>query len=146
MLVLSLHTGARTVVPFSTMVRADSVENGWRVVAADGDTHRVSEFDWKYALQTTVVSTFPAAPGTSVLWSCENDDGPKTIERTVVLGWGVYADGNTRPLTLDSELDEQYFVEHPDGHVECSYSLDRWPSAQAWFDAGAEAFAKTREV
>lgn len=116
------------------MARADRTEEGWRVVCSDGEVERVSGIDWDISISATLQATFPAFPGTSALLRVEEDEGPDTIHRSTVLAWGIYADGETRPITLDAEASAPYFIEFADGHVESSRSLDRWPNAQAWLD------------
>ena len=121
-------------IPFATMAKADQLQDGWRITCANGETETCSDIDMRIALEMTLQSSFPAAPGTYLVHAMGDGEGDWEIHRTAVLGWGMYADGQLRPITLDAELEDKYFVKHPDGRVESSHSLDRWGHEDAWFE------------
>lgn len=132
MLIISRRGRDVTAIPLSAIMRAEAVDGGWNAINTRGETERVSDIDWDIALALTVQSTFPAAPGTFALMVVEDENGGKEVHRSAVLGWGIYADGETRPITLDQEADRPYTIEFADGHVETTASLDRWPDAATW--------------
>lgn len=78
------------------------------------------------------VAYVPASPETYLV-ELFLDGNEVEIVRAAILGWQVAADRSLSPLTLDqSALGEgRFYVNHPDGRVECSDGRS-WDDSDAW--------------
>lgn len=80
------------------------------------------------------VGTIGAAPGTYLVHAYF-DENQVDLVRANVVGWTISSDSKVRPLVVDPRAadDEDWFIEHPDGRVECSDGR-AWPDIDAWVD------------
>ncbi|MGY2732824.1 hypothetical protein [Sphingomonas sp. UYP23] len=115
------------------VVTARHIGGGYLITDSQGETHSVSDNEWDFTLETTLVSMMPAQPGTHFLERISEEDGSEIVGRQTVIGWGVYADGVTRPIVLDAEAlhSKTWAIEMPNGRVE-SNSTSQWRDAEAW--------------
>ena len=80
------------------------------------------------------VGMFPAEPGTYLVHAYF-DDNQTDLVRANVVGWKVGNDSHLTPLVIDPRAadEEPWYVEHPDGRVECSNGRS-WRTIDEWTD------------
>ncbi|MBP8235644.1 MAG: hypothetical protein KAY22_25450 [Rhizorhabdus sp.] len=107
-------------VPLANIAVARGYQGGWTITDVNGNDHQVDDFSWNLALETTIVSSIPAQPGTFLIGMVADEGDPDPFWRSAVVGWGVYADGATRPIAIDVDMvtGGDWAVQFPDGRVE----------------------------
>lgn len=127
------HTpNGETIIPLKSVSRARGIKGGWVVTDSTGEETTVSDSDWSLALKMVPLQTIPAVQGTYVLYPIHGEHGI-ILGRTTVIGWGIYADGETRPIAIDWQAveDNHWAVQLPDGRVESNHG-HQWDTADAW--------------
>ncbi len=80
------------------------------------------------------VGMLPALPGTYLVHAYFDDNQVELVKANV-LGWQVSSERTVTPLVVDprAAADDDWFVIHPDGRVECRDGRC-WADSDIWID------------